>query len=98
MAVARPLDPDREQHGDQEVLGVGLARPVGDGTAVSGDAFPVGKVAGHDGAHGLAAARIPAVAWLAEFVRERRIGGELDRKSTRLNSSHVEISYAVFCL
>src|SRR5690349_23347968 len=27
---------------------------------------------------------------------ERRI--VLDRKSTRLNSSHVEISYAVFCL
>src|SRR5438874_8385887 len=25
-------------------------------------------------------------------------GGSLDRKSTRLNSSHVEISYAVFCL
>src|SRR5699024_12180531 len=25
-------------------------------------------------------------------------GGELDRKSTRLNSSHVSISYAVFCL
>src|SRR5690349_22503091 len=25
-------------------------------------------------------------------------GGPLDRKSTRLNSSHVEISYAVFCL
>src|SRR5690349_23362870 len=24
--------------------------------------------------------------------------GVLDRKSTRLNSSHVEISYAVFCL
>jgi len=23
---------------------------------------------------------------------------DLDRKSTRLNSSHVEISYAVFCL
>src|SRR5690349_23421744 len=33
----------------------------------------------------------------------RRIGeanalAALDRKSTRLNSSHVEISYAVFCL
>src|SRR5204863_6536130 len=27
------------------------------------------------------------------FTRRRR-----DRKSTRLNSSHVEISYAVFCL
>src|SRR5699024_11574006 len=25
-------------------------------------------------------------------------GGMLDRKSTRLNSSHVSISYAVFCL
>src|SRR5690349_22948322 len=25
-------------------------------------------------------------------------GGDEDRKSTRLNSSHVEISYAVFCL
>src|SRR3989442_9070778 len=25
-------------------------------------------------------------------------GGQLDRKSTRLNSSHVRISYAVFCL
>src|SRR5437868_13673280 len=27
---------------------------------------------------------------------DRRVG--LDRKSTRLNSSHVSISYAVFCL
>src|SRR5690349_22887819 len=26
------------------------------------------------------------------------VGIGLDRKSTRLNSSHVEISYAVFCL
>src|SRR5690606_41513157 len=29
--------------------------------------------------------------------RRRRVGA-LDRKSTRLNSSHVKISYAVFCL
>src|SRR5207248_7735881 len=27
-----------------------------------------------------------------------RVGGFLDRKSTRLNSSHRTISYAVFCL
>src|SRR5438445_7396634 len=27
-----------------------------------------------------------------------RGGGERDRKSTRLNSSHANISYAVFCL
>src|SRR5690606_40580607 len=26
------------------------------------------------------------------------VGGPKDRKSTRLNSSHVKISYAVFCL
>src|SRR6266498_223792 len=29
---------------------------------------------------------------------QRDIAGILDRKSTRLNSSHVRISYAVFCL
>src|SRR3712207_7132683 len=28
----------------------------------------------------------------------RGAGGERDRKSTRLNSSHANISYAVFCL
>src|SRR5436305_11037612 len=27
-----------------------------------------------------------------------RMGDQIDRKSTRLNSSHVRISYAVFCL
>src|SRR5438874_7435329 len=36
---------------------------------------------------------LPAGAVLANHLR---IGA--DRKSTRLNSSHVEISYAVFCL
>src|SRR5690625_7763706 len=48
---------------------------------------------------------------IAELTRRggvgvRRVGGagggghlgDLDRKSTRLNSSHVAISYAVFCL
>src|SRR5256885_11680870 len=29
---------------------------------------------------------------------DRLAGGEEDRKSTRLNSSHLVISYAVFCL
>src|SRR5690349_23139681 len=32
-------------------------------------------------------------------VRQHRVADpRIDRKSTRLNSSHVEISYAVFCL
>src|SRR5437899_9862905 len=29
---------------------------------------------------------------------EMILGGKIDRKSTRLNSSHLGISYAVFCL
>src|SRR3712207_8821888 len=29
---------------------------------------------------------------------QRMLTGEADRKSTRLNSSHANISYAVFCL
>src|SRR5207249_6485805 len=32
------------------------------------------------------------------FLRTRLDGSVEDRKSTRLNSSHVSISYAVFCL
>src|SRR5438477_2033008 len=31
-------------------------------------------------------------------IREITIAGQADRKSTRLNSSHMSISYAVFCL
>src|SRR5690349_23978415 len=40
-----------------------------------------------------AASRPP---WRSRTSERRRSCG--DRKSTRLNSSHVEISYAVFCL
>src|SRR5256885_3604755 len=35
---------------------------------------------------------------LAEAQNQHQIGNHLDRKSTRLNSSHLVISYAVFCL
>src|SRR6266496_4507082 len=35
---------------------------------------------------------------LQPFGAVPRLTGRRDRKSTRLNSSHVEISYAVFCL
>src|SRR6266540_4956117 len=34
----------------------------------------------------------------ASFTNQRNDGTFLDRKSTRLNSSHITISYAVFCL
>src|SRR5690606_40781530 len=44
--------------------------------------------------HGIGVARPP----LAEHLDADRTPVGEDRKSTRLNSSHVKISYAVFCL
>src|SRR5699024_12313840 len=35
---------------------------------------------------------------LSSLIRPLRFVSQQDRKSTRLNSSHVSISYAVFCL
>src|SRR5205085_6685957 len=47
---------------------------------------PGGEPHGHDDAHDL------------EAGDQRGVEAEEDRKSTRLNSSHSQISYAVFCL
>src|SRR5690554_7777181 len=38
------------------------------------------------------------IATEAEVVAHHQVANAQDRKSTRLNSSHVRISYAVFCL
>src|SRR2546426_4991901 len=35
---------------------------------------------------------------LGVLLRRKQVPARLDRKSTRLNSSHLVISYAVFCL
>src|SRR2546421_2168612 len=71
------------------------------------DALPICARAGPaDGPEGALAGRAEAD-HLAPAVRRngtakgRAVGGgavEIDRKSTRLNSSHDQISYAVFCL
>src|SRR5690349_22489606 len=37
-------------------------------------------------------------ALMEQAIAVLKAQGAVDRKSTRLNSSHVEISYAVFCL
>src|SRR5690349_23359302 len=45
------------------------------------------------------ATAVPAIALREQGNRTQvRCPRDRDRKSTRLNSSHVEISYAVFCL
>src|SRR3712207_7008756 len=53
-----------------------------------------------DAARGIADGRVDATtgALLRREVFPRAIERRLDRKSTRLNSSHANISYAVFCL
>src|SRR3712207_7552666 len=62
--------------------------------------FTVGKRCpplGHDNA-GDAVQTVPIRAGNEEILLlKKRLSGE-DRKSTRLNSSHANISYAVFCL
>src|SRR5262245_29348415 len=52
------------------------------------DAVPVGVTRG----------RVGVVGVLVEVPQAVAVGIPLDRKSTRLNSSHLGISYAVFCL
>src|SRR5438034_6632719 len=58
------------------------------------DALPIfANVSGRkDAVLATQTARAPAV------IGDRDDGSEIDRKSTRLNSSHTVISYAVFCL
>src|SRR3712207_7130489 len=41
---------------------------------------------------------VPPGTYRVDIEEERIEGLSLDRKSTRLNSSHANISYAVFCL
>src|SRR5690606_41513350 len=39
-----------------------------------------------------------AIPYLGMLFHAKKVWNNEDRKSTRLNSSHVKISYAVFCL
>src|SRR5256885_3706781 len=63
---------------------------------------PAGNHAGQGELDGLATCDgavevLARVGEVAAVVHAHRVAG-LDRKSTRLNSSHLVISYAVFCL
>src|SRR5690606_42130227 len=65
------------------------------------DALPISApICATNGSHGLPKPR-PLRPWSRSGVRAETSSTPpttLDRKSTRLNSSHVKISYAVFCL
>src|SRR5258707_4178812 len=56
----------------------------------------------HEPCGGVAERERPRCSGFAEIgqrnVRGRRHGGDEDRKSTRLNSTHANISHAAFCL
>src|SRR2546430_12844379 len=54
------------------------------------DALPISQVDG--------AGLVDSVSYWATFIARRGLKRARDRKSTRLNSSHSQISYAVFCL
>src|SRR5690606_39668344 len=71
----------------------------GDGNSVAAAGARGGNVGAADGVAPARATRRSARARMAAIGRHHRLGRDgLDRKSTRLNSSHVKISYAVFCL
>src|SRR5579871_383774 len=80
-------------------LARGRVRHVGDPVALVVADTPA---AARDAAEAVAVAYrvLPAVVDAAAAVAPGapQLWDEADRKSTRLNSSHVEISYAVFCL
>src|SRR5204862_7849131 len=87
LCAAPPFPPRRSS----DLIGaVDPARPAGPG-GVAGDARLAGR-----GPAGRPAGRVDALNGRSPSRSSPSQAG--DRKSTRLNSSHVEISYAVFCL
>src|SRR5690606_41320824 len=74
-----------------------ILRPGGT-IAASRAASPGGDQADQDGEHRADGEQQGRGAEQAAQQGPHRHGARSDRKSTRLNSSHVKISYAVFCL
>src|SRR5690349_23978665 len=76
---------------------VQLRADLGVGAAVAGQLGDKGLLRGQRGS-GLGAALAHDLARRDQLAAGPLSKRHQDRKSTRLNSSHVEISYAVFCL
>src|SRR5690606_41855373 len=80
-------------HDALPILGGGAGHRTGQAVELGGEALDVRRV-GH---YALDRA-LEHVGQVAFPVVHEGLGAGEDRKSTRLNSSHVKISYAVFCL
>src|SRR2546426_420659 len=97
--VRRTVDAVVQQGAAEQVVEASLARPVEAGEAgLALERHVVDRrlaVAGAGHADALHDVAETAPELVAHLVRARL---ERDRKSTRLNSSHLVISYAVFCL
>src|SRR2546430_12493105 len=59
---------------------------------------PVFDLQIHPRDHELIAATHGRSLWIVDIAALEQMTPKVDRKSTRLNSSHSQISYAVFCL
>src|SRR5699024_11313291 len=81
----------------------GLGRPIDDGPEILPDerrdvnGLPMNPAA-RDYPNEFIQTGVSAIDGLNTLVRGQKLPIAEDRKSTRLNSSHVSISYAVFCL
>src|ERR1022692_4064137 len=99
----KKMDTDKEPRWDRQFVRATAARPIAGRAATAfvfffndtatteiytlslHDALPIWWVT-------------PAEHYWVTFAARRRYETSIDRKSTRLNSSHLVISYAVFCL
>src|SRR5690625_6045919 len=90
--------------GAEETVKIGTLHPLSGGQALEGqemrDAIrlAVQEKNGNGGIESLNGMKIELIESDHEGLPEKGITEVQDRKSTRLNSSHVAISYAVFCL
>src|SRR5579863_4527201 len=95
-AVAVVADAQTEQVEDHNETAVELARIGADVAEVNADAAVEIAHAEADASVEIAEAHAEGNSEWREHIA--RLDAEQDRKSTRLNSSHPSISYAVFCL
>src|SRR5262245_63707961 len=95
LVLGRPrVEPAHERLDQRSELGALPRRPFPSGVGDAVRSHPaIGREVGLAVVLGAAAARLRV-----EAQQQLAVRLHLDRKSTRLNSSHLGISYAVFCL